>query len=304
MANDADTKKAIEEIRERTNRVIADRFEAEKVLREQLEATKRRLPEFAEELARVNLDFASEMYKKAYAFFKAGDIDKAIETLDEAVLDEQARIAMEQLDSLDNAMSLLDSAMAMTESQLLELIKTYSLKARSHHDQHENKLAMQDYHTAIALLVRVKRSNVALAGLYSSAGDLHLEMGGEDSALCYQKLRVGVLEVVGDTNLRGIAEAYQDVAALYLGKGIVDSTVQYLDLAYRVGGDSAGLDLREKAELAGEIVDLLLGDAKVMEVNGDYGEAARRYGGILRYPISEELRKEVERKMRKYRRKI
>ena len=50
-----ESRTVIVELENKLNRVIDSRFEAEKLLKDQLEATKKRLPEFSKKLASVNL---------------------------------------------------------------------------------------------------------------------------------------------------------------------------------------------------------------------------------------------------------
>ena len=57
------------------------------MLKSKLEELEKQLPEFALELASVNLDFASELYLEAFEEYKKGNIAKAIAVLDEAKLD-------------------------------------------------------------------------------------------------------------------------------------------------------------------------------------------------------------------------
>jgi hypothetical protein len=127
----AEAQAAIDELKEKTSLVIQDREQAERILNEQLEATKRRLPEFAEELARVNLDFASQMYRDAYACFKRGEIDSAIVILDEAKLDAAAAIAVAQMDSIDTQIAMLDTANAQSVRTLKIQVQSSILHAQA-----------------------------------------------------------------------------------------------------------------------------------------------------------------------------
>jgi tetratricopeptide (TPR) repeat protein len=288
---------AIQELQEKTNRVIADRFEAERILGEQLEATKRRLPEFAEELARVNLDFASEMYRKAYAYFEKGDIDKAIETLDEAVLDEQARIAVEQMDSIDRSIAWLDSALALTEEHLMELVKSFELKAMAAHDDPAS--ALKVYRTAIGVLERRGRATAALPRLYQSTGEVHLHMGAKDSAVVCFKLAAQALHEQSATPWDGLAALYRKIGGLYEDLHQLDSAVIWLDRAYLRDRDGGRIRSQE-ADIM-HILDLLGQRAEELEEQEEYPAAAQRYRKMLEYlPSGGQAARAILKKLRRY----
>lgn len=86
-SNEAISKAAIAELKERLGRMISDRYEAEQLLNDKVEEMEKRLPEFAQSLAVQNLDFASELYIEAYEQFKKGNVEKVIQILDDAKLD-------------------------------------------------------------------------------------------------------------------------------------------------------------------------------------------------------------------------
>ncbi len=130
-ADEAIRNQTIAELENKLNQEIADRFQAEDLLNRQLQRTKQRLPEFAKELARVNLDFASEMYQQAYEYFKAGEIEKAIETLDEAILDKQAEEAVKNIDHFKEDLKNLDTARIYQQQEILQLLSNYHLQAKA-----------------------------------------------------------------------------------------------------------------------------------------------------------------------------
>ena len=56
-------------------------------LEAQRDAALKHARELAEKFAEVNLDEASEIYKEAFSYFQDGDIEKALESLDDKILD-------------------------------------------------------------------------------------------------------------------------------------------------------------------------------------------------------------------------
>ena len=67
--------KAIAELEKRFGKELADRYEAEELLTSKVEELEKQLPQYAMDLASVNLDFASELYLRAYEAYKKGNIE-------------------------------------------------------------------------------------------------------------------------------------------------------------------------------------------------------------------------------------
>jgi hypothetical protein len=146
---------AIKKLETQLNRTIADRFEAEEILNQQLEATRQRLPQFAKQLATVNLDFATDMYREAYGFLKAGEIEKAIEALDEAVLDREAAVALARIIQYREDIKNLDTAYLYKEAELKEMLKHTVFNARILQEMGEEAEALSSLNDLAALLYRL-----------------------------------------------------------------------------------------------------------------------------------------------------
>ncbi|NIM80917.1 MAG: tetratricopeptide repeat protein [Candidatus Aminicenantes bacterium] len=69
----------------------------------QRDAALAQVEDAAKTFAAVDLDQASRLYKEAFAYFKKGDIDKALETLDDAKIEEAVRQAQEEKRKADEA---------------------------------------------------------------------------------------------------------------------------------------------------------------------------------------------------------
>ena len=90
----AQSEVAMKELQKRFGQELKDRFAAEDLLRKKVEEQQRQLPKFAMELAKKNLDNASELYIQAYELFKEGKILEVITLLDQEKLkgaDNQAK---------------------------------------------------------------------------------------------------------------------------------------------------------------------------------------------------------------------
>ena len=74
----AQSEAAVAELQKRFGQELKDRFAAEDLLRKKVEEQQRQLPKFAMELAKKNLDNASELYIQAYEFLRQGKVEKTI----------------------------------------------------------------------------------------------------------------------------------------------------------------------------------------------------------------------------------
>lgn len=156
---DVESQEIIEDLEEKLSTVIANRYEAEELLNQQLEVTKRRLPGFTQRLAKINLDFASEMYRQAYEYFKKGEIEKAIETIDEPVLDKQAKESIAQIKQLRTDISNMDTSFTLSKVQVHKLVNSYYLQAISLEEQSQIYAAIDTLHQAVQVLFKVSKGD-------------------------------------------------------------------------------------------------------------------------------------------------
>ncbi len=77
----------VEKLEYNLGQKISDEMEAKLILNQWIEDLEYELPSLVHQMTIVNLDFASDRYKKAYEFFMEDQLDQAIETLDEKELD-------------------------------------------------------------------------------------------------------------------------------------------------------------------------------------------------------------------------
>lgn len=187
--DDAESKNVIKDLEKKLNVVISNRFEAEELLNKQLEATRRRLPEFTQKLSKVNLDFASEMYRTAYEYFKAGEIEKAIEAIDEAVLDKQVEDILKTLPQLREDIKNLDTASTTYKLQIHKLVASYYLQAQSLDKKAQTKVAIDTLYTTIPLLLKVTKGKNYIDLIYYNKAALYFQQLGlvEKEFYCLQR---------------------------------------------------------------------------------------------------------------------
>lgn len=121
--------------------------------------------ELAERFLRINLDDASELYRRAFAKFEAGDIDGAIAVLDELdfvevireVRTEEAKIRRLEQDSAER----MNTLTTVRDT----VIKACLLKAIAYQEQGNYSQAKRNFNKAIAL-DSTNLSTLSLYGMY------------------------------------------------------------------------------------------------------------------------------------------
>ncbi|MFM9949519.1 MAG: tetratricopeptide repeat protein [Saprospiraceae bacterium] len=224
----AESRAAISQLEEQLGRTIANRFEAEELLNEQLASLKKRLPEIAVELASANLDFASDMYRKAYEYFKAGEIEKTIEALDETKLDAEAKDVINNIAQLDSNISNLDTAHLFVQKQLSLSFESYRLKARSFLKNLQPREALTQYENALKLLQENPDGrHQELADTYEEAAAVYRENGNTQKALEYLVAGIQTKEAYFGVGHSKIIPAYQLASAAFQETGNLDAAIYY-----------------------------------------------------------------------------
>ena len=300
----AEQEAAIEALEAKLNREIANRFEAEELLNEQLAATKRRLPQFAKKLATVNLDFASEMYRRAYAYFEQGEIEKAIEALDEAVLDQQAEETVNNMDPLEQEKSRLEAAKDLNLQTLDTKANSTLLKARLHQANGELQDALQHYHQALNILSKRNNQVAAKTDAYGAMADLFQQLNQPDSALLYQRKRLSGLQNAATPNLPAQVKTCEQIAGLYDTLAQPDQAIAYRLQAYDIWQQYLLPNKRQElAAAAQRLQPQLLARAQQLESQQDYAAALALYEQMQGLPLDKKQDKRIRRKVRKLRRK-
>ena len=143
----------IQDLKHKLNTEIANRFEAEALLNQQLVDIQKRLPKVARQLSSVNLDFVSDMYRTAYEYIQSGEIELAIETLDEAKLDEEANKSIKQVQVSRAGLDSLPTAEQLNLAALDTLVRSQVLQARLFVQQKNYETATDWYRGTIQYLV-------------------------------------------------------------------------------------------------------------------------------------------------------
>ena len=135
--------------------------------KKQLEAAQKRLPEFAKELAYVNLDFASDLYAKAYELFKEGNIREALYVFDDAQMEQKVEETLTNIQEHREGIQQLEEAIEFSFQELEQHIASYNLKAEGHRLLFEYRKAAQAYEKRVALMEAIGSvTDLTLANAY------------------------------------------------------------------------------------------------------------------------------------------
>jgi tetratricopeptide (TPR) repeat protein len=205
------------ELSERFGREFEHRWAAEDYLNAQLEGLKERLPERVAEMARVNLDFASERYRRAYGFYRVGDVEPALVVLDSANLEREVVAVDQSLGAI--AVGHDHCAVAKDSLRLVagQIVASYQLKAEAHGLRFEYRKAAGVLEKGLGLLLRVKlgKEDLEAAYIYGKLGSLYRDAADYPKALKSQESDLTIKQRLLDPNDPSLATSYHDLALIH-----------------------------------------------------------------------------------------
>ena len=211
---------AIQELETNLGIEIPDVATAIDVLETKMENLEKRLPEFAQKLAAVNLDFASDLYIRAYEHYKKGEIEKAILVLDDAQLEASYKTALTTIEkgqTLENIGQELQDKGLMQVDQIIE---SYQLKAESYDLLFQYRLAMETRKKIVQIIKEVKGDNsIDLVNAYNALAGSHRDLGKFQKALDAIQKSIAIIEKVYEDNHPSIATSYNNLASIYKDLG-------------------------------------------------------------------------------------
>ena len=248
-ANEQQSQQTIKDLQERFKIEIANRQAAEEILNRQIEELEKRLPQFAMDLARHNLDFASDLYIEAYFLFLNGDIDKVIQLLDFAALEKINQKAEETFRKGEEFELAGKKLKEEAEFQFRENIENYKLLAESYLLLLDYENAAKAFENIIAIL-QEHRFDDRLLGQYLGElallyDELYVQMANSSldldyaeiekigqKAVNYQEESVKIYKNIQDIDNSTLSSAYYDLCCVKMNfYEDVDSAIRYLNLA-------------------------------------------------------------------------
>lgn len=293
---------AIEELETQFGQTIATRLQAEALLNEQLHSLRKRLPEVAKELASVNLDFATDMYRKAYEYFKAGEIEKTIEILDESILDAEAADVVDHIGLLDTSIANLETAWQNETERIAFNIESHRVKARSFMALMQYDQALQAFENTIALIRKHPEGRQQLlAQTYQEVTEALRAKGDKSKALEYETTCVQILEEFFGPGHQEILPAYLRACIAFHEARDWETAILYGHHAY----DLLQLEVNESFAVTKDIAGRLTLCHEQMgyryEELGEWYQAAQSLQEALKFSPE---RKDLDKKLRKLKRKL
>lgn len=123
-----ESKIGIKELEEQLDLKIYNNLEAEEKVKTEVKNIENKLEAFSLHLATVNLDFASNMYQKAFDFYQKGNLEKTVETLEEDVLEKNLNNVIAVIEKAKEVPEKLDQVMSIRIIQLNQIKECLVLK--------------------------------------------------------------------------------------------------------------------------------------------------------------------------------
>lgn len=164
----AESKAALAELEKSFGQKIGSVIEAIELLESKMQSLEKRLPDFAQELAAENLDFAATLYIRAYEAFKSGEIELAIQILDNATLEASYQ---EALKTIEKGKILESTGKDIQEQGLLQIdtiISSYGLKVKLLLFQFQYSEAIEIYKKVISIIEHIPQASESLSLAYGN----------------------------------------------------------------------------------------------------------------------------------------
>lgn len=223
----------IAELEMNFGREINNSQEAIALLTAELENTKRLLPGFASKLARVNLDYADESYRKAYEAFGRGELDIVIELLDSNAVDPTAEL--EELDRLSQQLEQVTSSISTNYGLLERKMDNIELKTNSYLLRFQFRTALNTYWKKFDILERFPDREESFMVSGDQISKIYRSLGKYDSAKLYQLKSIDLKKKhhANHPSL-SLAESYDHLALILLDLGERDSAFHYQQKAIHI----------------------------------------------------------------------
>ena len=120
--------KVLEKLEGNFGQNISDEMEAKLLLNQFNQDLEKELPSLVDQMASVNLDFASDRYKNAIAFFQENKLDQAIEILDGKELDTAFENILASIDKAKETPKTYQKIRNIRRIQIENVIESFNLK--------------------------------------------------------------------------------------------------------------------------------------------------------------------------------
>ena len=192
---EGDYETVITELEEQLGQKIGNIYEAKDLLNRKIEFLEKQLPEAAQKLAIVNLDFASEVYQRAFEQFKKGKIEEAIDILDDSLLKDSVEEAFTHLAEGERLESIGEGLQNKGRLLIEQSLDSYRLKVESYNllFQYGQSAGLQE--EVIQILENIKDlDEISLANEYTVLARIYRYQGFYQKAFEMQSYAVSILE--------------------------------------------------------------------------------------------------------------
>lgn len=118
----------VEELEKKVGQKISDEMEAKLLLNQFAKDLEKELPDLIHQVVVVNLDFASDRYKKAHEHFTKNQLDQALKTLDEKKLDTLFENVLVSIEQASETPELYQKIINVRSVQIDNIIESFELR--------------------------------------------------------------------------------------------------------------------------------------------------------------------------------
>ncbi|WP_299432064.1 tetratricopeptide repeat protein [uncultured Aquimarina sp.] len=225
------SEEAIKKLQRKLGVSINDRFEAEKLLNKNIEELQKKIPEIAQDLAKTNLDFASEDYLKAYKYFQAGKIEKVIKIMSKDKLDRSYIEAKKNILEGRKIKTIGTNIEEIGFSQMEQTIDGYEIKAQSQILKFEYDSVISSYHKIIEIIEENLVDNYKLEIWYEKLANSYYLNGKNSKALKYQEKAIEILKTNSSSKSFSLAQSYCYLGRIYSSLENFKEALKYYNLS-------------------------------------------------------------------------
>lgn len=135
----------------------------------------------AEKYSRINLDESSDLLNQAFEFFQKGDLEAAIQTLEDGDIEQKGVKSLNNRETIEKLENLLDSLKKTNEIKIKGLIEPLVFKA----DLHELLFQLDRADSCYSLLFKLDSTDHRILSSYA---DFSIRQNRFDNSLRYSRL--------------------------------------------------------------------------------------------------------------------
>ena len=241
LENEQESNAAIAELEEYWGMDITDVSEAIELLNEKMDDLEKQLPAFTQALATKNLDFASDLYIRAYELYEAGKIEESIAALSDFQLEQSLQDAIVILNEGRQLEEIGREIQERGEAQINQIVDSYELKAHQLSQIFQFRTAAEYYERILQILRENQvKDEMYIADIYGELAIVYEELGEYSLALSFQQEDIKIKELSLPERDPGLVTSYSNLAQILRDLGQYEDAIEAQQQAIAIGQSVPG----------------------------------------------------------------